>query len=129
MSLDVRMSVSFTGAVKFSFSTCVLHEPARDQASPCTAKPRLWMGQETLTWHPGLCHARIRDGQSEDARVSRFDVEKISDLGIEYDIVSKLVGAVQRMNMNDKTYKASLGPRWRGESSNAQLQLAASVEQ
>ena len=82
-------------------------------------------GQETSTWHSRLCHARIRDGQSEDARVSRFDVEKMSDLGIEYDIVSKLVGAVQRMNMNDKAYKASLGPSWRGESSNAQLQLSS----
>ena len=84
------MSVSFTGAVKyegFSLSTWVLHETARDQAFPCAhhqakiidgaKKPQL--GTRT----------RICDGQSEGARVTRFDMEKISDLDIEYDTVSK----------------------------------------
>lgn len=81
------MSVSFTWAVEYqgcNFSTCVLHELARDQASP-RAQRQAKIIDGAKKPQRGIS-ARIRDGQSEDDRRPRFDQEKKSDR--EYDAVN-----------------------------------------
>ena len=80
------VSISFTGAVEYqgcSFSTCVLHEPARDQASPCAHRQAKIIDGAKKAQRGN--RARICDGKSEDVRRPRFDREKILDLKIEYD--------------------------------------------
>jgi hypothetical protein len=75
------MFVSFTGAVEYQgcgFSTCILHEPARDQASPCAHCQAKIIDGAKKPQRDNL--ARIRDGQSEDNRRQRLDLEKGSDL-------------------------------------------------
>jgi hypothetical protein len=84
--LDARMSVSFTGAVEYqgcSFSTCVLHEPARDQASP-RAHRQDKISDGAKKPQRGIPD-RVCDGQSEDDRRPRFER---SDLDREYDTAS-----------------------------------------
>jgi hypothetical protein len=86
MTLDVRMSVSFTEDVEYqgcSFSTYILREPARDQASPC-AHHQAKIIDGAKKPQCGI-RARICDGESEDVRRSRFDREKRLDLKIECD--------------------------------------------
>lgn len=81
--------MSVTGAVEYqgcSFATCILHEPTRDQASPCAHRQAKTIDGAKKTQRGNL--ARIRDGQSEDDRRPRFDREKISDLDREYDAAS-----------------------------------------
>lgn len=83
------MSVSFTGAVEYQgcgFSTSILHEPARDQASPCAHRQAKIIDGAKKPQRGNL--ARIRDGKSEDDRGPRFDREKRSDLNREYDAAS-----------------------------------------
>jgi hypothetical protein len=81
--------MSVTGAVEYqgcSFSTCILHEPARDQASPCAHRQAEIIDGAKRPQRG--TRAKIRDGQSEDNRRPRFDREKRSDLDREYDAAS-----------------------------------------
>jgi hypothetical protein len=83
------MSVSFTGAVEYqgrSFSTCILHEPARDQASQCAHRQAEIIDGAKKPQRG--TRAKVREGQSEDDRRPRFDREKRSDLNREYDAAS-----------------------------------------
>jgi hypothetical protein len=71
------MFVSFAGAVEYqgcSFSTCILHEPARDQASPCAHRQAKNIDGAKKPQRGNL--ARIRDGQSEVDRRPGFGWEK-----------------------------------------------------
>ena len=70
------MSASFTGAVEYQ-GCSILHEIARDQASPCAHCQVKTTDGAKKPQRPNL--ARIRDGQGEDDRRPGFGRGKRSE--------------------------------------------------